>query len=191
MSLKENIDYMKTELTAQEKFIENFVKAEKIYKKYKTLIFGGVIGVVVLIVALIGFNYIEEQNKVTANLAFNKFLQNNNDPVALEVLKDKNTKLYEIAMHIKDESYIPNVPMFKEIASFQKSIQENDVNSLNTLISSNNFLLKDYAIVLKAMHQVKSDDIASAKETLQMLPSESLANDLAGLLSHYIATKSK
>jgi hypothetical protein len=191
MSLKENLDYMKTELTAQEKFIESFVKAEKIYKKYKTLIIGGAIGVVVLIVALISFNYIEEQNKVTANLAFNKFLQNNNDTVALEVLKDKNTNLYEIAMYLKDDSHVPNVPLFKEIALFQKSIKEDDTNSLNSLINSNNFLLKDYAIVFKALQQVKSDDIASAKETLQMLPSESLASDLAGLLSHYIATKSK
>ncbi|MCK9337635.1 MAG: hypothetical protein M0P43_07385 [Arcobacteraceae bacterium] len=191
MSLKENLDYMKTELTAQEKFIENFVKAEKIYKKYKKTIINGAIGVVVIIIAMIGFNYIEEQNKVTANLAFNKFLANNNDAVALEVLKDKNKNLYEIAMYIKDDSYVPEITVFREIALFQKSIKEDDTNGLNNVISSSSFLLKDYAIVFKALLEAKSDNIVSAKETLQMLPQESSVSDLADLLSHYIATKSK
>ena len=39
MSIKENVDYIKEELSSQEKFLENFVKGERFYKKYKTLMF--------------------------------------------------------------------------------------------------------------------------------------------------------
>lgn len=110
---------------------------------------------VLIIAGLIGFDYIEEQNKVTANLAFNKFLENNSDEIALSVLKEKNKNLYEIAMHIKDESYIPEVAIFKEIALFQKAIKDGDIDSLNTLISTNSFLLKEYAMVFKALQEIK------------------------------------
>ena len=42
MSIKENVDYVKEELNSQEKFLESFVKGERFYKKYRTLIFASI-----------------------------------------------------------------------------------------------------------------------------------------------------
>lgn len=190
MSLKDNLDYVKTELTAQEKFIENFVRAEKVFKKYKTLIIGTLIGIFVLIVGVITLDYLEEQNKISANIAFNQFLSNPSDEVALAVLKSKSKTLYEIAMYIKDSNHIPQVGVFKEIAIFQNAIKNNDQNAINSIISNGNFLLQEYAIVYKALQEAKIDDFESAKQTLKMLPQNSLGQDLIQLLEHYISTKS-
>jgi hypothetical protein len=52
MSIKENVDYVKTGLSSEEKFLESFVKSERFFKKYKTLIFAFVI---IIIVGIIGF----------------------------------------------------------------------------------------------------------------------------------------
>lgn len=190
MSLKENIDYMKTELTAQEQFLENFVKAEKIFKKYKILIFGALVGVILLVIAMFSYDYMEEQNKIKANLAFNEFLADTNNQQALDKLKANNKNLYEIAMHIKDENHIPDVAIFKEIAMFQNAVKSGDTKTIDTLLSNNNFLFKDYAVVIKALQAIKADDYKSAQETIKMLPKDSMSSDLASLLEHYIATKS-
>ena len=47
MSIKENVDYVKTGLSSEEKFLESFVKGERFFKKYKTLIFAFVIIIIV------------------------------------------------------------------------------------------------------------------------------------------------
>ena len=38
MSLKENVSYIKDEISTEEQFFENFFKIEKFYKKYKKII---------------------------------------------------------------------------------------------------------------------------------------------------------
>ena len=35
MSIKENVDYVKSELSSEEKFLENFVKGERFLKNIK------------------------------------------------------------------------------------------------------------------------------------------------------------
>ncbi len=190
MSLKENIDYMKTELTAQEQFIENFVKAEKVFKKYKTLILGALVGIVILIMAMVGYDYMEEQNKIKANLAFNEFIKDKNNEQALQTIKENNKNLSEIAMHIKDENHIPDVAVFKEIAMFQNAVKSGDTKTIDSLLSNNNFLFKDYAVVIKALQAIKAGDLTLAEQTIKMLPKDSMSSDLASLLEHYIATKS-
>ncbi|QOG12904.1 hypothetical protein [Arcobacter sp. FWKO B] len=189
MSLKENLDYVKTELSTQEKFIENFIKAEKIYKKYKGIIIGVGVAAVVIVVALVGLNYIEDQNRLKANVAFNKFLADKNDLQSLEVLKSNNKNLYEIALHLKDANHIPDVPLFKEIAQFQDALKNNNMDVVNSLLNNNNFLLKEYAIALKVLMDLKSDNVETAKQTLQMLPQDGTSGNLVELLEHYISTK--
>ena len=89
MSIKENVDYVKEELSSQEKFLENFVKGERFYKKYRTLIFAFIAIIVVGSIGTIIKNNMDEANKLEANLAFNKVLQNSNDAQALEELINK------------------------------------------------------------------------------------------------------
>ena len=97
MSIKENVNYVKDELSSEEKFLENFVKGERFFRKYKTLIFAIVVLAIIVPIGYVIKKDLDESNKLEANAAFNKFLESN-DEKALATLKDKNEKLYEIAL---------------------------------------------------------------------------------------------
>lgn len=193
MSLKENVEYVKDELNTQEKFLENFVKTERFFKKYKKLILALFIVIIVAIIALIAMKSINEKNKIEANIAFGKFLENNKDEKALEVLKNTNKKLYEIAVFLssKNEGKIVevDVPFLKELSIYQKALQENSLEKLNDVSMQNDFLLKEFAIFNKALILAQEGKIEESKTTLTLIPQTSKAYDLANLLNHYLATK--
>ncbi len=189
MSMKENVDYVKGELNNQEKFLEGFVKLERVYKKYKFAI----IGVVVLLIALaIGYNvksYMDEQDRIKANLAFEKVLNNPSDKASLEELKKTNKRLYEVAIYLNDKNQVPNVKYLKELALYNKALKENDANSLNELSMQNDFLLKEFAIFNRALLLTKEGKYDEAKIALKLIPQDSKAYELAKLLKHHLLTK--
>lgn len=193
MSIKENVDYVKEELSSQEKFLENFVKGERFYKKYRILIFAFIAIVVIGSIGFVVKNNIDESNKLEANLAFNKVLQNNNDTQALEVLKNKNEKLYEVALFLQakkeNESVEVNIPLLKELSKYQIALANKNIDELNNLSMQSDFLLKEFAIFNKALLLSDEAKYVEAKETLKLIPQTSKAFELANLLNHYLLTK--
>ncbi|AXH13891.1 tetratricopeptide repeat protein [Malaciobacter mytili] len=193
MSLKENVDFVKNELNSEEKFLESFVKIERFYKKNKTLL---IAAVVIVVVAIIGINvkkYINNQNKIEANIAFNKVLNNNNDKEALEVLKQKNEKLYEIATYViakkQNKTVEVNVDFFKSLTQYQKALEEQNIQKLNDVSMQKEFLLKEFAIFNKALIEAKNGKYEEAKNTLKLVPTQSSAYELVKILNHYLLTK--
>ena len=193
MSIKENVDYVKTELSSEEKFLENFVKSERLFKKYKTLIFAFV---TIVIVGIIGFfikENIAQSNKFEANIAFNKVLENSNDTQALAVLKDKNSQLYDIAIFLQAKKEAKsaqiNVPLLKELSKYQTALANKNISELDNLSMQNDFLLKEFAIFNKALLLTNEGKFNEAKTTLALIPQTSKAFELAKLLNHYLLTK--
>ena len=43
MAIKDDIDSIKEELNTQEQFLENIIKSERFFKKYKKIIIGAVV----------------------------------------------------------------------------------------------------------------------------------------------------
>ncbi|MFY4817763.1 tetratricopeptide repeat protein [Aliarcobacter butzleri] len=192
MSLKEDVGYIKNELSSEEKFIENFVKGERFFKKYKTLI---VAVVVILIIGLIGFTVkksIDNSNKHDANIALSQFLENG-DEKALETLKNKNEKLYEVALFLqaKKDNKIASIelPLLKELVKFQTATASNNIEELNSLSMQNDFLLKEFALFNKALILVNEGKYEEAKKELSQISQTSKAYELATLLNHYLLTK--
>ena len=74
MSLKENINYIKEEVSAQESLMENTFKLEQFYKKYKVMIIGAVSLVIIAFIGISVSNYSTEQNKIKDNEMFNIIL---------------------------------------------------------------------------------------------------------------------
>lgn len=192
MSLKEDVGYIKNELSSEEKFIENFVKGERFFKKYKTLI---IAVVVILIIALIGFTVkksIDNSNKHDANIALSQFLENG-DEKALETLKNKNEKLYEVALFLqaKKDNKIASIelPLLKELVKFQTATASNNIEELNSLSMQNDFLLKEFALFNKALILVNEGKYEEAKKELNQISQTSKAYELATLLNHYLLTK--
>ncbi len=193
MSIKENVDYVKTELSSEEKFLENFVRSERFFKKYKTLIFAFI---TIIIVAPIGFlieNKIDESNKFEANIAFNKVLENSNDAKALADLKEKNKELYNVALYLQTKNELKladiNVPLLKELAKYQTAIANKSIPELDNVSMQNDFLLKEFAVFNKALLLANEGKFNEAKTTLALIPQTSKAFELAKLLNHYLLTK--
>lgn len=193
MSIKENVDYVKEELNSQEKFLESFVKGERFYKKYRTLIFASIAIIVIGSIGLVIKKNVDESNKVEANLAFNKVLQNSNDKEALELLKNKNEKLYEVALFLqaKNENKAANIniPVLKELAAYQVALSNKNVDELSNLSMQGDFLLKEFALFNKALLLSNEGKYEDAKTVLKLIPQTSKAFELANLLNHYLLTK--
>ena len=193
MSIKENVDYVKEELNSQEKFLESFVKGERFYKKYRTLIFASIAIIVIGAIGLVIKKNVDESNKLEANLAFNKVLQNSNDKEALELLKNKNEKLYEVALFLQgkneNKAVDINIPVLKELAEYQVALSNKNVDELSNLSMQGDFLLKEFAIFNKALILTKEGKFEEARTALQQITETSKASELANLLKHYLLTK--
>ncbi len=192
MSIKENVDYVKHELSSEEKFLENFVKSERFFKKYKTLIFAII---ALSILGAIGFvikTNIDESNKIEANIALTKFLDTG-DEKALATLKDKNEKLYEIALFLKakkeNKTTEINTPPLEKLAKFQMALETKNLTELGNLSVQGDFLLKEFAIFNKALLLANEGKFEESKTTLNQIPQTSKASELANLLNHYLLTK--
>lgn len=189
MSLKEDVNKIKKEISAEESYIESVFKIEKTWKKYKTAIVGMV---TVLIITVIGFyvsDYFTQQNKIQANVAFNTLLKNPNDKEAIAVLQAKNPKLYEILQYKLNDTKVIDAEFFKELALYTKAINEQNVDSLNTVTQKQGFILKDFALFNKALIQAKESNFIDAKETLKLISTKSEVSPMAKMLEHFLLTK--
>jgi hypothetical protein len=193
MSIKENVDYVKTGLSSEEKFLESFVKSERFFKKYKTLIFGIIAAVIIGLIVISVKNILDESNKIEANIAFKKVLENSNDTQALATLKNKNEKLYDVARYLQAQkegkSVDINLPMLKELSKYEDALANKNISELNNLSMQNDFLLKEFALFNKALFLTNEGKFDEAKTTLKSIPENSRAFELAKLLNHYLLTK--
>ncbi len=189
MSLKEDINYIKQEISTEESFMEKFFKTEQFYKKYKTLIYS-ITGIFIL--AIVGFyssSYIAQQNKLEANEAFNILLKDPTDQNAIAILKDKNPKLLEISKFIKDSTAETNIEFLKELSLYSIAMKNNNLDKLSNVSLNQNFLLKDFAIFNKALIQTKNLKYDDARESLKLIPITSNIAALSKMLSHFLLTK--
>jgi len=187
MSLKENVDYIKQEIGTEEKFLEGFVKFERIYKKYKFAIIASSISIVLLVAGVYTKDYLDSANKLKANEAYNKLISDPTNTVALATLKDTNIKLYNIVTS-NSESKI-EMSYLKELAQYSKAIEKSNVKALDSLIMNPEFILKEYAMFNKALLQAKNGDYKASKETLKLISKDSQVAKLSDSLKHYLITK--
>lgn len=193
MSLKENVDYVKEELNSEEKFLEGFVKVERFYKKNKLIIIAGIVIVVGLVIGLYTTKSMQDSNKLDANIAFNKVLENPKDNDAMNTLKDTSTQLYQVAQFIQaskeNKTADIQVKYLKDLVDYKKALDAKDINKLNDVSMQSDFLLKEFAIFNKALLQVNEAKFADAKATLKLIPEDSKVSDLVNVLNHYLVTK--
>ncbi len=193
MSIKENVDLVKDELSNEEKFLESFVKIERFYKKYKLIILSLITLLAVSSIAYFVKKNIDESNKIEANIAFNKLLSNPKDKEALDVLKNKNKNLYDIMIYIQAKKENKNaeisVPYLKQLASYEEALKNKNISALEKVSLESDFLLKEFALFHKALLLTNDGKYKEAKKVLSEIPKDSKANELANLLNHFLLTK--
>lgn len=124
MSLKDDVNFVKKELSGDEKVLESAFKLETLYKKYKTTLWG----VLTLLVLFFGgravMESMEETKLATANEAFMALQLKADDAEALKILKENNPALFELF-------------------SYAQAVKTQDVKTLEALSKSKNTVIAD------------------------------------------------
>lgn len=192
MSIKENVDYIKSELSSEEKLLEGFVKSERFFKKYKNLLIALIVAIVIGSIIYFVKKSFDESNKYESNILLNNYLEKG-DEKALQSLKDKNNSLYQIVLYLKarqdGKSAEISLPILKELSEFELAKDKNDIEALDKLSMKGDFLLKDYALFNKALILTNEGKYQEAKDTIAKISNDSRTIELVNLLNHYLLTK--
>lgn len=188
VSISESIGQAKKELSGDEQILVSAFKLERIYKKYKKVIWGAVIILLVFFTGNAVKNAMQEATLEKANEAFLVLQANPEDAKALQLLKDNNPALFELF-------------------SFAQAIKKNDANALASLSQSKNevisdsskyaqkvltnesadsALYKEIALLESAYLAIKAGDTKQAKIHLDSIDERSSIGLFASLLKHSI-----
>ena len=171
MSLKENVSYIKDEISTEEQFFENFFKIEKFYRKYKKII---LVTSLLVVTGVIGFTilkYTNEKNIIAANDAYSKVMLDNEDKASLDELKSINEKLYNIALFqiTKDKTIATDAQFVEDIAAYNSAVAKSDLVTLDGMIMKQDFLLKDFAVLSKTLILIDKKEYKKQKKQYQEL----------------------
>jgi len=194
LSLKENMEMVKEELNSEEKFFENAVKAERVWKKYKTMIIGGLVAVVA-VVAISAINDAQVESAAQdANLAYIKLLKGA-DAAAEKTLESLNPKL-ATALKFSQAVKAGNLEVLQtlsasddavisDLASYEIAAIKSDNASLQSYTSKQQAIYKDLAIVENALLLMKKDETTKAQQKLSLISQDSPVHNVAKSLMHY------
>ena len=186
MSIKDDVNYIKTELSSDEKVLESAFKLESLYKKYKLPIWGAVGALLLFFVISTGMDALRQSRLEAANAALLTLQKKPDDAEARSVLKEKNPALYELFV-------------------FSQAAAKKDVEALTALKTSGNDILadmsrysigaiekkpvdsstyKELAYLEEAYVAIKAGDTKQAKAKLALIDVRSPLATFAKLLEH-------
>ncbi len=195
MSIKEQVEYAKEELTQDEKLLAGLIRIERFYKRNKVLILGLI---AVAVFGGIGYGvmeYVKEQRLLAANEAFLKLQAHPSDPAALKTLKEKNPALAELvelnqAIAKQDAKTLERLrnskdPVVSDVASYHAAALKTEEKDLAEYRMKTTALLKDFAALDEAYLRMSKGDVAEAKEILASIRKDSPLAPVAKMLGHY------
>lgn len=195
MSLKENIDMVKDELNQEEKFFESAVKVERFYKKYKMVLVGGVVAVIVVIAGTSVYNVNQEENILAANNAFNTLKQDANNTAAAAELQKLSPELFDVwslsqALAKSDVQALKTLKSSKtiavsDLATYELAANNSDTKALSTYAYKQNAIYKDLALVETSVLLMQEGKVVQAHEKLAMIENDSPMYKVSRLLMHY------
>lgn len=195
MSLKENIDMVREELSQEEKLFAGAVKTERFVKKYKMPLIGLLVAIVLVIIANSLYQISVSKAVESSNEAYVTLLNDPKDSAAQAVLKENNRALFDAwqfkqAVENQDEALLlglSNSPsdVIADLARYEAATLKKDKNDLNTYTLKQQAILKDLAILNEAVLLMKEEKIEEAKARLKLIDEKSPLKKMAMLLQHY------
>jgi hypothetical protein len=195
MSIKENIQTLKDELSSEEKLFESALRTERFVKKHQKPLMGSVISLLLIVGGAIGYQAYDNSRIESSNVALNTLLTNPIDKNALSTLENKNTKLYELytlSMAIKG-SNIKSLellqksqsPEIADIATYETAVLKTDHAALENYTKKQGGMYQDMALLETAVALIKKGDSKSAQNQLALIKEDSAIYPMAQMLSHY------
>lgn len=188
MNLADAGKEIKKELNNDEKVLESVFKLETLYKKYKFFLWALVIGVVLFFLGRAYMQSVHTSNLVEANEAFLTLQKDADDSNALAILKEKNPKLFELFSYteaVKNK----NATVLEKLSTSKNQV----ISDASTYVSSvldkqpkDSKLYDEMVLFQQAYLAIKSGDIKSAKQKLNLIEEDTPLYMLASLLKHSI-----
>ncbi len=195
MSLKENIDMIKDELSQEEKLFASAVQTERFVKKYKSPLIGAIIAIVLVVAANALYQNKIEGEAARSNAAYLTLQKSPNDEAAIAELKENNMPLYEAwslqqAMEKEDTEALEGLKkssssVISDIASYQLATMKKESAALNEYALHQNAIFKDLAIFNEAVLLIQQGKSEQAKERLKQINENSSLYKMVTMLQHY------
>ena len=195
MSLKTDIEMVKDELTSEEKFFEKAVVTEKFVKKYKKLMIGSVIAVVLVVAGDIAYTINKNNTISSANEALLELQKNANNPATLARLASLSPALsqlwlYSQAIADKDMKALEKLQSSKaallgDLSSYELAQNSQDLTKLNSYASKSDAIYADLARLQSAIILMNEKKIDKAHDKLSMINVNSPLAQVAQALMHY------
>jgi hypothetical protein len=194
LSIRDDIQGVKQEFDTEEKMIENYIKGERFFKKYKRVFIYVGLSLLMGGIGYTGFNIWQDNVIEESNIAYNRLIKNPNDKNALEMLKNNNEVLYNHYLfsqamknsdtNILNSIALKNSPIISDISKFQLASISKDINKIKEYQANKSGIYKELAIILEAGYHIEHRDSKSAIDTLSRIPVESPLKEIAINLEH-------
>jgi len=186
VSIKDDVNYVKKELSGDEKVLESAFKLESLYKKYKFQLWGIVAALILFFGGQAVMTSMHEAKLVKANEAFLTLQSNSDDADALKVLKENN-------------------PGLLELYTYAQAVKKEDIKALESLAASNNNVIadasaytagvlnkkpvdsklyKEMALFEEAYLAIVAGDIKTAQNKLELIDEDSPLSVIREFLNH-------
>ena len=195
MSIKNNIEMVRDELTSEEKFFEKSVITERFVKKYKNAIIGTVVAIVVVIGGNIAYDMNKESTVRAANEALNELQENSSNTQALSRLQSLSPDLYDVysyskAIADKDIGSLEKLKkstaiLIGDLAAYESAQSSNDTSKFDNYALKQDAIYKDLAQVQSAILLMNEGKNDKAHEKLLLISDSSSFAKVAKALLHY------
>jgi len=186
---------VKEELNSEEKFFEKAVITERFVKKYKNLMIGAVVAIVVIAGANIAYD-INKQSQITAvNSALLTLNEDSKNTQALSTLKNISPKLYDVwiysnAIATKDlvtlkELKNSKATIIADLVNYELAQDSKDVASLESYAAKQDAIYKELALLQSAVILMSNSEIKKAHQVLEQIPLQSSLGKISNALLHY------
>ena len=183
MSLKENINMVKEELNSEEKFFEKAVITEKFVKKYKNIMIGVVVAIVIGVSANMLYTSNEDSRITAANDALSKLIKDSKDSNSLSQLKTLSPNLYDVYMYSQNEAIKNSKALI--INDLNTYSAAKDATSLDEYASKQDAIYRDLALVQSAVMLINENKLEEAHDKLSKVSKDSSLSKIASALAHY------
>ena len=195
MSLKENVEFIKEELSSEEKLFEKAVVTERFLKKYKKSIIALVTFIVVIALGKIVYDVKEQKRIEEANAQLAALTKNPSDLQAQNRLQELSPKLFTAwsfahAVTTNDTKKLNELKKSKllvinDLAMYEVASRTADPKALDSYALRQQAIYKDLAVVEGAVLLMNKNKTAEAKEKLATIGDNSPLKGVALMLNHY------
>jgi len=196
VSIKEGVEFVKEELTQDEKLLEGLIKVERFYKRNRVAILSISVALVLGGIGYSAVEYMKEQKLLRANSALLKLQSNPKDTNSLKILKENNPSLAQLFL-LKEATISGDIKTLEELskskdetisdlAMYHLSVFKEDKSKIKEYRLKSNSLLKDLAIFDEAYLLFKDSKVEDAKRVLTLIPQDSPIKSVANMLDHFV-----